>query len=304
VIRRIAVVAGIAGVLVLLLFLPFVFKDRTRMHLAGPHLADVRYTEVAFRNGDLPLAGMLFLPEGDGPFPAAVIIHGSGTSRRDNPWYLTVAAHLQKSGVAVLLPDKRGSEKSKGDWRQASFADLAGDAVAAARYLETQDRFRCSRVGLVGMSQGGWIAPLAAVTDSSISFVVSMSGPGVTTDEQLVYEESYNIADVGTWHVVGRLLAPLIAMGVQRSSFWGHIAGFDPLPWWRKVRVPALAAYGAGDENVPVEESVRRLRGLGNPHLLLHVYPDGGHGILERVDPRTLRIQGAFLADMTDLIRH
>jgi hypothetical protein len=82
--------------------------------LEGVKLADSEYREVRFRNaiGGVDLAGMLFVPQGEGPFPSAVIIHGSGTSRRDNAWYLTLCTHLQRNGIAVLLPDKRGSGRA------------------------------------------------------------------------------------------------------------------------------------------------------------------------------------------------
>ena len=96
------------------------------------HLADLEYTEVFFRNEaqDLDLAGMLFVPDGEGPFLAAVIIHGSGPSKRDHNWYLTLSSYMQKNGVAVLLPDKRGSEKS-------------------------QEIVEVSKLGIIGLSQGG-----------------------------------------------------------------------------------------------------------------------------------------------------
>ena len=70
-------------------------------------LADTGHVEIAFQNEaqDLGLGGLLFVPEGDGPFPAAVVIHGSGTSHRDNGWYLTLTKHLQDNGIVVLLPD-------------------------------------------------------------------------------------------------------------------------------------------------------------------------------------------------------
>lgn len=290
----------VAGILIIGLLLPLVTKDRRTTRLEGPALGQAKYTEVAFRNGDLSLAGMLFVPTGDGPFPAAVVIHGSGTSQRDNRWYLTVARHLQENGVAVLLPDKRGSEKSQGDWTQASFVDLAGDALAAVAFVKDQKQFACSGVGLIGMSQGGWIAPIAAATESAVSFVVTMSGAAVTTDEQLLFEEINNIAGFGTYHFIARLVAPLTVKKIARSAFWGKIAGFDPLPHWRRVNVPVLAAFGDGDENVPVEESVKRLRGLNNSHISIKVYPEGGHGI---VDPQTHRVQRTFLDDMTTFIK-
>ena len=132
----------------------------------------------------IDLGGMLFVPRGTGPYPAAVVIHGSGTSSRANRWYLTLTHFLQDNGILVLLPDKRGSEKSGGDWHHASFEDLATDTAAAIRFLETQRRVKISRIGLIGMSQGGWIAPVAASRDKEIAFVVSMSGASVSAYQQ------------------------------------------------------------------------------------------------------------------------
>jgi dipeptidyl aminopeptidase/acylaminoacyl peptidase len=110
--RFVLIVIGIA---ILLIVAPVVVAqfapDETRT-LQGVNLRDLTYQEVTFSNPSqgINLAGMLFLPEGDGPFPAVVVIHGAGTSRRDNLWYLTPTKYLQDHGIAVLLPDKRGSE--------------------------------------------------------------------------------------------------------------------------------------------------------------------------------------------------
>lgn len=295
------VALAVAGLAILILAWPAIARDRKPRRLVGPRLAELDYTEVSFTNGGLSLAGMLFVPAGEGPFPAAVIIHGSGTSRRDNRWYLSIVKHLQDNGVAVLLPDKRGSEQSQGDWRQASFADLAGDALAAVTFLRTHKPFRYSGIGLIGMSQGGWIAPLATATDPSISFVVSVVGSAVTTDEQVLYEEIYNIADAGTYLCLARLLAPLtVRFIITRRPFWKHIGGFDPLPYWRRLTIPAFAAFGEGDRNVPVDESVRRLRSLDNALVSTRVYPQGGHAIIDR---ETYRVQGAFLDDVAAFVK-
>ncbi len=239
------------------------------------------------------------MPEGEGPFPVAVFIHGSGTSRRDSPWYLSVAAHLQEHGIAVLLPDKRGSERSAGDWQTATFADLAGDTRAAIGFVRTQSAFRPAGIGIVGFSQGGWIAPVVAARDTGLAFVVSMSGSGVSTDDQLLYEEVHNIADAGTYHWVGRLLAPLTVQLVKRERFWKPIGGFDPIPYWRQVKAPVFMAFGEGDENVPVPESVGRIRALGRRDIAIKVYPAGGHGIW---DPATFRVQTAYQTDLTAFI--
>ena len=114
---------------IVLLLVPPIFKDRSHADTIGPDLSDLEYSEISFENTheDVQLAGMLFLPEGDGPFPTAVFIHGSGPSARNSAWYLGIAKYLQANGVAVLLPDKRGCEKSGGNWRGASIEDLATD---------------------------------------------------------------------------------------------------------------------------------------------------------------------------------
>jgi len=124
-------------------------------------LGDTNFLDVRFENTaqNIELAGMLFVPEGEGPFPAAVIIHGSGTSHRDSGWYLTLTQYLQENGVVVLLPDKRGSELSEGDWRTASFEDLATDSVAAVNFLKKQEETTISGIGVVGLSEGGHFAP-------------------------------------------------------------------------------------------------------------------------------------------------
>ena len=120
----------VASILVVFLLgmalLPALLRDRSAVPLVGPELSSFDYDEVEFENGELRLAGMIFLPPGEGPFPVAVIIHGSGPSRRDNKWYLSVSRHLQDNGIAVLLPDKRGCEKSEGNWVGADLMTSPG----------------------------------------------------------------------------------------------------------------------------------------------------------------------------------
>ena len=279
----------------IILAIPYLLRDRTPRPLIGPSLDQMRYSNVEFANGDLDLAGMLLLPEGDGPFPGVVFIHGSGTSRRDNPWYLSVAEELQANGLAVLLPDKRGSEASGGDWRDTSFEVLATDTQAAFDYLTQVPTIDVNRIGLVGFSQGGWIAPIVASKNPSIAFVASMSGAGVTTEEQLHFEEVNNIAEMGTYRFIAKLIAPITVRGIMRRDTWRATAGFDPMPYWASVGVPVFAALGEGDSNVPVEASARRFASLTS-NVVIRIYPDGGHGI---TDPITGRVQKAFLDDLT-----
>jgi len=297
--RRFAMVSLLlVGLVVAFLAIPYLLRDQTSRPLTGPRLDQLTYETVTFENGDLDLAGMLFLPEGDGPFAAAVFIHGSGTSRRDNPWYLSVAAELQANGVAVLLPDKRGSEGSGGDWRDTGFEDLATDTQAAFEFLAGIPGVDAGRIGVVGMSQGGWIAPIVASRNRSVAFVVSMSGAGVTTEEQLQFEEVNNIVQMGTYRFVARMIAAVTVPRIQQRETWRATAGFDPMPYWAGVDAPVFVGLGGGDTNVPVPDSVSRFSSLPYDPAL-RVYPNGGHAIS---DPETGRVQQAFLDDLVSFV--
>jgi dienelactone hydrolase len=267
-------------------------------------LDETQYTEVTFRNTEqqLDLGGMLFVPAGDGPFPAAVIIHGSGTSRRDSGWYLTLTQHLQQNGVVVLLPDKRGSEKSEGNWRTSSFEDLSTDTLAAIEFLKIQQVIPLTDVGIIGMSQGGWIVPIVASESSDVDFVVSMVGSAVTPAEQLIYEENHNLRQMGFLPGISNVIAlasTAYIRNVAQAEFWDQVANYDPIPFWQEVNVPALALYGADDTNVPSEESAKRLNTLGKPNLRIKTYEGSGHALQDPVG----RGNNIIRAEALDAIR-
>ncbi len=277
----------IAAVILLVLFGPVVIKQLfppEHRQYSGVTLDEVQYTEVTFRNEaqDLDLAGMLFAPDGEGPFPAAVIIHGSGTSNRENRWYLTLTNHLRNNGVAVLLPDKRGSEKSSGNWRTSSFEDLATDTLAAIEYVETQELTPVSGVGIVGMSQGGWIAPIVARDTDDLEFIVSMVGSTVTPKEQLLYEEDHNIRQMGFLPGVSWVIAQISTRHIRHfvmPEIYDAVGDYDPIPLWGQVDIPVLAVLGSEDTNVPSAESAARLEGIGSDSIQVIVYEGSGHAL-------------------------
>jgi len=290
----------VISIIVLLLLIPAVLKDKGHPALIGPDLSEVEYSEIFFKNGrdNLQLSGMFLVPEGEGPFPTVIIIHGSGTSRRNSVWYLSVAQHLQQHGIAVLLPDKRGSEKSGGEWLGASFGELATDTISAIEFVKHQQMFEYSTIGLLGMSQGGWIAPVVAAKTDDVSFVVSMAGSAVTTEEQLLHEEIYNIAPY-TYTFIAKLIAPISARALMKKEFFIPTAGFDPIPYWKDVDVPVFFALGGDDENVPVEASIRRLKENNLNHFAIKVYPDGGHAIR---DIQTNKVNEEYLNDLVRFV--
>jgi len=273
--------------LLALLFVPVLVKQLAPVEsrqFKRVELAETRHFEISFQNRlqNLALGGLLFVPEGDGPFPAAVVIHGSGTSHRENGWYLTLTKHLQNKGIVVLLPDKRGSEKSEGDWRTSSFEDLATDTLAAIEHLREQESVPISGIGVIGMSQGGWIAPLVASQEDELSFLVSMVGPMVTPREQLLYEENYNIRQLGFLPGISNVLAYVGSANVRylaQPELYKLIVDFDPLPYWRDISHDSLVLLGADDTNVPSAESEKRLKSIDNPRIKVKVYEGSGHAL-------------------------
>lgn len=307
---RKATITILVGILILVIAGPVLaaqLKQPEKRILHGVSLKELEYTEINFTNleQDLELAGMLFVPHGAGPFPAVVIIHGGGTSRRDNDWYLSMVSHLQSNGVLVLLPDKRGSEKSAGDWRTASFEDLATDTLAAVQYLLGQDRYPISNVGLVGCSQGGQIAPVAASMSSEVDFVINIVGAGIPLREVFYYEENNNLRQMGFLPGISDLVSRLSAayiMKVSQKEFWQSAGEFDPLPYWQQVSVPVLAMYGELDTNVPAEASALRLESLNKPNLEVVIYPGSGHPLEDPVGQGERNFRLEALEKMRDFI--
>jgi pimeloyl-ACP methyl ester carboxylesterase len=149
-----------------------------------------REEEVTFRNGDITLAGTLTLPPVDGPHPAVVLITGSGPQNRDEELYGfkifgVIADHFTRRGIAVLRYDDRGVGGSTGDVDQATSKDFAQDVVAAVELLQTRHDINGSQIGLVGHSEGGIVAPLAAVEFEDVSFIILMAGPGLPGHQAL-----------------------------------------------------------------------------------------------------------------------
>ena len=155
----------------------------------------IRQEEVTFKNGDVTLAGTLLLPAAKGKRPALVFTHGGGPQLRDIMWglgYLYAAR-----GFAVLSYDKRGVGKSTGNWRAASFEDLADDAVAAAKFLQSRSDINPTQIGFWGLSQGGWIAPLAASRFPDAAFAIALSGGGLSPAETELFDSEYELSKAG-----------------------------------------------------------------------------------------------------------
>ncbi len=152
--------------------------------------------EVTFKNGDVTLAGTLTIPEGDGPFPAIVLVTGSGPQDRDEslaplaaikPFRL-IADDLTRKGMAVLRYDDRGTAKSTGDFATATTADFAKDASAAINFLLTRKEINPDQVGLLGHSEGGVVAAMLGATNKHLAFIIAMAGPAVSGEDVIIQQ--------------------------------------------------------------------------------------------------------------------
>lgn len=263
--------------------------------------SELREEEVRFSSGDVTIAATIFLPTGPGPYPALVIAHGSERASRKDPHYRESAIRWSGAGYAVLLADKRGVGESGGEYVEAPDLRVpAGDILAAVEYLRGREDIRDAAIGVLGGSQGGWVAFLAAVS-GEVAFVVSISGPGVSVLEQVVYIRGQEMLERGftgdeveaasryrrllyRYYGTGQGRADLQrALDSVRTEAWFRRAEFrDSLPpateltaarfdFYRnlqfdpdsvldRIRVPVLAVFGGMDRNLPVDASVTRMR--------------------------------------------
>lgn len=142
-------------------------------------------------NAKITLAGTLTLPKKEGNYPVVVLISGSGPQNRDEELlghkpFLIIADYLTKNGIGVLRFDDRGTAESKGDFKTATSQDFATDVEAAVNYLKT--RKEVNKIGLIGHSEGGIIAPMVAVKSKDVRFIVLLAGTGIPGDELLLLQ--------------------------------------------------------------------------------------------------------------------
>ena len=152
--------------------------------------------DVVFENkqAGISLAGTLSLPTKEGNFPAVILISGSGPQNRDSELlghkpFLVLSDYLTKNGIAVLRFDDRGTGQSKGNFATATTQDFATDVKAAVTYLKTRKEINQNKIGLIGHSEGGLIAPMVAVGENAVNYIVLLAGPGLRGDKLMLIQK-------------------------------------------------------------------------------------------------------------------
>jgi pimeloyl-ACP methyl ester carboxylesterase len=185
--------------------------------------------EVSFENAEvgITLAGTLTLPKKDGAFPAVILISGSGAQNRDEELmghkpFLVIADHLTRNGIAVLRFDDRGTALSTGDFKTATSLDFSKDVEAAVHYLQTRKEINREKIGLIGHSEGGIIAPMLASRSKDIAFIVLLAGTGVRGDQLLLSQQEaiYTASGMSSseWETVKAINEKVFEMVVQSTN--------------------------------------------------------------------------------------
>ena len=210
------------------------------------HDTSIRASQVRFNSGSARLSGELLQPREPGRHPAIVLLHGAGAeSHRDFHW---LRYYLAGHGFAVLSYDKRGVGGSTGDWRSASFEDLAADALAAVRLLRADSSIARDAIGVLGWSNGGWVAPLVA-REPEVAFAVVGAAPGMSNGDNIAFEVSEDLSQAGftsdelrsgvalrnqvTRFVVERPSVSAAAFDSLRT----HVASARDARWFSRARV-------------------------------------------------------------------
>ena len=273
--------------------------------------------DVTVAAGAVTLAGTLTRPERPGPFTAVLLITGSGPQDRDETLaghrpFLLLADTLTRAGYAVLRLDDRGVGNSTGDLQSSTYQDLTADAGAAVDML--QARSDVDRVGLLGHSEGGYIAPLVAQQDPDIAFVVLMAGPAVPGGQVLERQQQTLLAASGAPQqqidaavtaarertelvrvqdfagATAATRAYLEAQGLSPEQIDAQLPALvspymrsflvhDPAPSLAALTAPVLAVYGGKDLQVPADQSVPPLTALlgANQDATITTIPELNH---------------------------
>jgi pimeloyl-ACP methyl ester carboxylesterase len=272
--------------------------------------------DVRFSNGGVQLAGTLISPlNRAAKTPAIILVHGSGAENREYmlPW----ARFLIRRGIAVLGYDKRGVGESTGDWNTASVEDLAGDVVAAFEHLKSRNDIDRTQIGVLGISQAGWVMPVAAVRAKDLAFLISISGAGVSPAETTIDQArnemtmtgmppqavdqiinllqlQYEFARTGKgWEeyaaarekLVAKMgAAPKTIPGTQDDPYFQFIRRlyfYDPVPTLRQLQTPTLALWGELDNNILADKNKAAweaaLKVGGNRNYTLKILPKANH---------------------------
>lgn len=228
----------------------------TQAHAASPRVED-----VAFESHGVRLTGSIAIPVSHPVRAGVVFIHGSGPQARN----LDLAKRFAQEGIAALVYDKRGAGQSGGEYEanqsvsEKNIALLADDAAAALEALADNPALKGVPVGFAGISQAGWIAPLAAAKNTRAQFLVLWSGPVCKVSEEDIFSKYTTDGDMAAPPPYAEALAAR-----KEPYVWPDFLGrdTDSSQDLGNLNIPGLWLFSDNDGSIPVDLSITRLRAL------------------------------------------
>jgi len=281
-----------------------------------PRIAVYDTTAISVTRAGATIRATLYLPRARRRVPAVVVAGGSIQTTRARWEYRSWGPVLADRGIAVVVYDRRGHGASTGDTTDTDLKTEAQDVLALVERVRAQSAIDPERVGVMGLSRGGWVASWAAAHSPHVGFLALECGPAVSATEQEMervthapLEDSLTTQDVERAAAYTRLTLDAAlgksawadverASAEARSARWKDLVQIPDRPsdldWWRRneydqaavlrrVRVPVYAAFGAKDVLVPPEENLEPMRRAltqgGNTRVRMDLFPNVGHGL-------------------------
>jgi fermentation-respiration switch protein FrsA (DUF1100 family) len=260
------------------------------------------------------LAATLTIPPGKGPFPAVLLITGSGPQDRDETLlghkpFLVLSDYLTRHGIVVLRADDRGIAKSTGDFATATTADFATDVEAGIALLKSRPEVDPHRIGLIGHSEGAIIAPMVAARNRDVGFIVMLAGSSVPGDQLIVEQlrlitiasgvspetaqqsadaerKILTLIETEKDHAAlerqlhaqldDKMSPPAVDAQIKAltSPWYLYFLTYDPAPALRQLRIPVLALAGSKDLQVPPQQNLPGIRAALSENKNAHVEID------------------------------
>lgn len=249
--------------------------------------------DITFNSNDETLFGTLYKPANVATCPVIVVLHAANLGERESDFYDHLKETLPSCGIGVFIYDRRGSGESSGDFDTCSFNDLANDALAAIYMLREKNEIQ--RVGLYGISQGGWIASLVTSMFDEVAFLIMVSTPAVSPAKQMLYATRVSLQEAGfskgimeeatrlrkkvdayyrgklerdhvqsllqkelskEWYPYAYLPQKGLLPEDKKKSKWYYELDYNPITCFKTIKVPTLFIFGEKDVYVPVHLSI------------------------------------------------